>query len=71
MTVTVDQLSPLPSEEKTSFTALVLSVLVHALLVGALFFGVQWRNQPPSAVAVEVWHGAPAPVAAKAPEPPP
>ncbi|MDR0576755.1 MAG: protein TolA, partial [Candidatus Accumulibacter sp.] len=62
--------SPRPPEEKTSVASLILSVLVHAALVGALFFGVQWKNQTPSSVAVEVWRGAPRVVTAK-PEPAP
>lgn len=67
----MDDLSPLTPEEKPSTTALVLSALVHLLLVGALFFGVQWKSQAPSSVAVEVWRSAPAPVAVVKPDPVP
>jgi len=67
----VDDLSPLTQEDKPSVAALVLAALVHLLLVGALFFGVQWKSQAPSSVAVEVWRGAPAPVAVAKPEPAP
>ena len=67
----MNSLSPLPPKEKTSVRALVLSVLVHVALVGALFLGVQWKSQVPSSVAVEVWRGAPTPVAVSKPEPPP
>lgn len=66
--------APPPESEKSNTTALVLSASVHLLLLGALFFGVQWKSQAPSSVEVEVWRAAPAPtVAAKpapAPEPP-
>ncbi len=67
----MDDLSPLTPEEKPSTKALVLSALVHLLLVGALFFGVQWKSQAPSSVAVEVWRSASAPVAVVKPEPVP
>ena len=67
----MDNLTPITPEEKTNVTALVLSAAVHLLLLGALFFGVQWKSQSPSSVAVEVWRGAPAPVAAPKPEPAP
>lgn len=67
----MDDHSPLSPEEKPNTTALVLSALVHLLLVGALFLGVQWKSQAPSSVAVEVWRSAPAPVAVAKPEPVP
>ncbi|MDR3300585.1 MAG: cell envelope integrity protein TolA [Candidatus Accumulibacter sp.] len=67
----MDNPAPLPPKEKTSVTAMVLAVLVHALLIGALFLGVQWKSQTPSAVTVEVWQSAPAPVVAARPEPDP
>lgn len=75
----MDNLSPLTPEEKPNATALVLSAVVHLLLLGALFLGVQWKSQGPSSVAVEVWRSAPAPVTipkpvpvpVPAPEPPP
>jgi colicin import membrane protein len=67
----VDDLSPLTPDDKPSVAALVLAALVHLLLVGALFFGVQWKSQSPSSIAVEVWRGAPAPVAVAKPEPAP
>jgi colicin import membrane protein len=67
-----------PSKEGVSVTALALAVFVHALLAGLLFLGVQWKSQAPSVVSVEVWQGAPAPVASRpkpapkpAPPPPP
>jgi colicin import membrane protein len=66
--------SPLPPEEEISFTALVLATLVHVVLVGALFLGVQWKSQAPSAVDVEIWRSVAPPPAARpqpAPVPPP
>ena len=67
----------LPDNDQTDMTALLLAAAVHILLVGALFFSVQWRSQAPTAVAVEVWRSGPAPLPAPIikpeplPEPPP
>ena len=67
----------LPDNDQTDMTALLLAAVVHILLVGALFFSVQWRSQAPTAVAVEVWRSGPAPLPAPIikpeplPEPPP
>ncbi len=72
--MSVDNFSPLSPEEKPSVAALMLAALVHLLLIGALFLGVQWKSQAPSSVAVEVWSAPPPSVAVKtepAPEPPP
>ena len=69
--------APLPANDQTDMTALLLAAVVHILLVGALFFSVQWRSQAPTAVAVEVWRSGPAPLPAPIikpeplPEPPP
>lgn len=60
-------ISPPPQSEPAKWQALILAVLVHALLIGALFLGVQWKSKPPATVEVEVWRAAPAPVVA--PEP--
>ena len=64
--------APPPQTEPPNTTALILSALVHLLLIGALFFGVQWKSQAPTSVAVEVWR-APAPIARREapPEPKP
>lgn len=56
----------MPEEERTNVTALVLAVAVHVLLIGALFFGVQWKSQEAASVAVELW-SAPPPSAARPP----
>ncbi|WP_301102223.1 energy transducer TonB [Propionivibrio sp.] len=65
--------APPPETEQSDTAALALSALVHLLLLSALFFGVQWKSQAPSAVEVEVWRSAPAVVAQPelVPEPPP
>lgn len=71
-----------PRLEPGKWKALVLAVLVHALLILALVMGVQWHQQPPEAMSVEVWRGVPAAapskpapaeetVAEEAPPPPP
>lgn len=71
-----------PRLEPGKWKALVLAVLVHALLILALVMGVQWHQQPPESMAVEVWRGVPAAapskpapaeetVAEEAPPPPP
>jgi colicin import membrane protein len=68
-------LIPPPQAEPAKWRSLALAILVHGLLIGALFLGVQWKNQPPTAVQVEVWRAAPAPVVQPEPgpvaEPPP
>lgn len=35
--------------------AAVLSVLVHAILLSFLFFGIRWQSKLPDAVVVELW----------------
>lgn len=61
---------PPQNSEQTNVTAMVLSATVHLLLIGALFFGVQWRSQSTS-VEVEVWRSVAAPAPAVKPEPVP
>ena len=51
---------PLHYEEPTNKAALVLSAAVHAALVAALFFGVQWKNEQPGGTPVDVYYGNPA-----------
>ena len=58
--------APLNEEERTNVPALVLAALVHLLLIGALFFGVQWKSQEAAPVAVELW-SAPPPSAVRPP----
>lgn len=69
-----------PRLEPGKWKALSLAVLVHVLLAIALVFGVQWRQQAPESMAVEVWRSVPnaaptkatsEPPAEEAPPPPP
>jgi len=60
----------LPDNEESNWVAFVLAALVHLLLIGALFFGVQWKSTTPTSIAVEVWRAPPTAVVAK-PEPKP
>ena len=53
-----------PQPEQDQWKSLALAAAVHLALIGALFFGVQWKSQAPSAVAIEMWSGAPAPTPA-------
>ena len=62
--------APPPDNEESNWVAFVLAALVHLLLIGALFFGVQWKSTAPTSVAVEVWR-APPPAAVAKPEPKP
>ena len=55
-------------DEPTNKTALALSAAVHAALIAALFFGVQWKNEQPGGTPVDVYYGNPA---ASLPPPPP
>lgn len=58
--------APLNEEERTNVPALVLAALVHLALIGALFFGVQWKSKEAASVAVELW-SAPPPSAVRPP----
>lgn len=49
----------LPPPEPGKKPALILAAAVHLLLVVALVFGVQWKQQNPESVAVEVWRSVP------------
>ena len=62
--------APPPDNEESNWVAFALAALVHLLLIGALFFGVQWKSTAPTSVAVEVWR-APPPAAVARPEPKP
>jgi colicin import membrane protein len=65
----VDFAAPPPPTETSNTKALILSALVHLVLIGALFFGVQWKSQAPSSVEVEVWRAVPQPVVRPEPVP--
>ncbi|PKO86665.1 MAG: protein TolA [Betaproteobacteria bacterium HGW-Betaproteobacteria-12] len=51
--------------------ALMLTMLVHGLLVGALFLGVQWKRSQPEVMEVELWSADPVTPARLPPPPPP
>ncbi len=61
--------------KESNRAALILSVLVHLILVGALFYGVQWSNNTSAdagtMMEVEVWNGKPSAARLTPPPPPP
>jgi colicin import membrane protein len=56
-------------DEPGKKAALIFTLLVHGLLVAALFLGVQWKRSQPEVMEVELW--SPMAQPAKAPPPPP
>ena len=61
-----------PPRPPARLRAITLAVLVHAVLIGALTWGVNWKNtadQP--AVEAELWSAVPTQAAPRAVEPPP
>ena len=48
----------------------ILAALMHALLIGVMFFGVRFQSRAPDIVEVELWEPAPPQPEVK-PEPPP
>lgn len=57
-----------PTPTRSMAGAIVLAVLIHALLLGALSLGVQWHDKPPPLVVeAELWSALPE----LAPPPPP
>jgi len=70
--VLAEQRPQQPRSEQNTPAAFLLALGMHALLVGALWFSVQWRTETSAAVVVELWGGGlPADPAAVAPPPPP
>jgi colicin import membrane protein len=67
----VNLAAPIQDSEQTNKAAMMLSAAVHLLLIGALFFGVQWKSHAPSTVEVDVWRSAPLPTPVIKPEPVP
>ena len=59
-------LQPPQPAERSSKVALILAAAVHLLLLGALFFGVQWKSKQDESIAVELW-SAPPPIASAPP----
>lgn len=62
---------PEKMDEPGKNKALAFTVLVHAGLIAALFFGVQWKRNQPDVVEVELWSSRPASAVQAAPPPPP
>jgi colicin import membrane protein len=58
-------------EEPGKWGALVLAILVHALLAGGLFYGVQWQRRAPEPVQVELVTATQPPPQEVLPPPPP
>ena len=61
-----------PPRPPARLRAITLAVLVHAVLIGALTWGVNWKNtadQP--AIEAELWAAVPTQAAPRAVEPPP
>ena len=60
-----------PPRPPAHLRAIVLSVLVHALLIGALTWGVHWKSSTnPPAVTAELWAAAPRQAAVEPAAPP-
>jgi len=51
--------------------ALLLTLLVHGALLGALFLGVQWKRSQPEVMEVELWSPQPRQATTLPPPPPP
>jgi colicin import membrane protein len=59
-------------EEPGKKYAMAFTFMVHAGLIAALFFGVQWKRSKPEVMEVELWSSRPVPaVQVAAPPPPP
>lgn len=57
--------------EPSRLPAFMLAVVVHAVLLGFLWFGISWQNNEPVAVEAEVWDMSIQTAAAPALPPPP
>ena len=51
--------------------AMAFTFMVHAGLIAALFFGVQWKRSKPEVMEVELWSSRPVPAVQVAEPPPP
>ena len=63
----IDDPRPAPGRQ----WAIAFTLAVHLLLVGALFFGVNWKNSDPEVMDVELWSPTPVQATRVAPPPPP
>jgi len=65
---------PLPVTAPGKRAAIALTVVVHAVLLGLLIYGVRWQTQAPESISVELVNAVQGPVAvppAPTPEPEP
>ena len=63
-----------PQREPALLRSVVLAAIMHAALIGIMFFGVRFQSHAPAVVEVELWEAAPPPpppVPEVKPEPPP
>jgi len=54
-------------QEPGQWKAGALALLVHALFLGLMIFGVSWHNNEPAAVEVELWSALPSPASKPVP----
>lgn len=69
--VAADRRPQQPRSEQNTPAAFVLALVMHALLVVALWISVQWRTESAGAVVVELWGAPPEPAIVAPPPPPP
>ncbi|MEJ1959146.1 MAG: cell envelope integrity protein TolA [Nitrosomonadales bacterium] len=50
-----------PYSEPYKFPAGVLALAVHGALFALLYFGINWRSEPPQGMVVDIWEALPAP----------
>jgi colicin import membrane protein len=60
-----------PRAQQNTPAAFLLALLMHGLLVAALWISVQWRVEPAGPVVVELWGALPEPAVVAPPPPPP
>lgn len=53
------------------WASIALSVLMHAVLIGLLIYGIRWQSSPPASVEVDLVRALPAQPAVAKPEPKP
>lgn len=70
-TATIGRDPFMPRAPKGRGPALALALLAHALLIGAIAYGVNWRRSEPTSMAAELWSAVPQAAAPRAVEPAP
>ena len=67
-----DSLQFAPEQPAGSIRSVLLALIAHALLIGALTWGVSWKRESEDvAVQAELWTGVPGPATARAATPAP